>query len=177
MKDCEQCGKEHDGKFGSGKFCSRGCANKRSITGEKCRKTSETLKRKYANGEIKVWNKGICSPNTAVYKRNIEEVKSILDMSKRTTEKVLRRLKLPCSYCNWYIEGVVCDVYHIIPKSKGGSDLNNNLTYICPNCHRLASVGLINKFVTLEQQIGDEWKKYVFYKIENSNKIFEKKTT
>ena len=25
---CEQCGKEHDGTFGSGRFCSRSCSNK-----------------------------------------------------------------------------------------------------------------------------------------------------
>lgn len=26
---CEKCGKEHDGNFGSGRFCSRSCANSR----------------------------------------------------------------------------------------------------------------------------------------------------
>lgn len=25
---CEQCGKEHDGTFGSGRFCCRSCSNK-----------------------------------------------------------------------------------------------------------------------------------------------------
>lgn len=28
MAICEQCGKEHDGTFGSGRFCSRSCSNK-----------------------------------------------------------------------------------------------------------------------------------------------------
>lgn len=28
MSICEQCGKEHDGTFGSGRFCCRSCSNK-----------------------------------------------------------------------------------------------------------------------------------------------------
>ena len=32
MAICEKCGKEHDGSYGSGRFCSRHCANKRSIS-------------------------------------------------------------------------------------------------------------------------------------------------
>jgi hypothetical protein len=31
---CEKCGKEHDGAFGSGRFCSRGCSNSRKQTPE-----------------------------------------------------------------------------------------------------------------------------------------------
>ena len=39
---CERCGKEHDGGFGSGRFCNRSCANARvhsDITKAKIRKT------------------------------------------------------------------------------------------------------------------------------------------
>ena len=32
MKICEKCGKEHDGSFGSGRFCSRSCANSHDMT-------------------------------------------------------------------------------------------------------------------------------------------------
>ena len=32
MDTCEKCGKKHDGNFGSGRFCSRGCANSRIQT-------------------------------------------------------------------------------------------------------------------------------------------------
>ncbi len=31
---CEKCGKEHNGSFGSGRFCSRGCANSKVQTKE-----------------------------------------------------------------------------------------------------------------------------------------------
>lgn len=32
-KYCEKCGKQHDGTFGSGRFCSRSCANTRAHSG------------------------------------------------------------------------------------------------------------------------------------------------
>lgn len=41
---CERCGKEHDGSFGSGRFCSRSCANARTRTEESRKKTSESIR-------------------------------------------------------------------------------------------------------------------------------------
>ena len=40
MKICERCGAEHDGSFGSGRFCSRSCANARTHSDE----TKEKIK-------------------------------------------------------------------------------------------------------------------------------------
>jgi len=42
---CERCGKLHNGLFGSGRFCSRSCANKRTHTLETKRKIGEGVKR------------------------------------------------------------------------------------------------------------------------------------
>ena len=39
---CERCGKEHDGSFGSGRFCSRSCANSRKHSDETKRKMRES---------------------------------------------------------------------------------------------------------------------------------------
>lgn len=44
MKKCK-CGKEHDGSFGSGKFCSRSCANSRVWSEKDKIKKSESAKR------------------------------------------------------------------------------------------------------------------------------------
>lgn len=41
-----------------------------------------------------------------------------------------------CSYCGLAYD--LLDWHHIIPCSEGGSDDPDNLTYLCPNCHRLA---------------------------------------
>ena len=34
MKKCKSCGKDHEGTFGSGKYCNRSCANKRTHSKE-----------------------------------------------------------------------------------------------------------------------------------------------
>jgi len=49
---CEKCGKEHDGSYGTGRFCSISCANSRVKTKEVKKKISDSLK-----GNVP-WNKG-----------------------------------------------------------------------------------------------------------------------
>lgn len=41
---CKRCGKEHDGTFGSGKFCSRSCANTKIHSKETKEKISRSVK-------------------------------------------------------------------------------------------------------------------------------------
>ena len=54
---CIKCNNEHDGSFGSGKFCNRSCANSRTFTDE------TKIKKSLANkGLLKgkdTWNKGL----------------------------------------------------------------------------------------------------------------------
>jgi hypothetical protein len=50
---CIKCNREHDGSFGSGKYCSRSCANSRKFTTEAIEK-----KRKASLGKAP-WNKGL----------------------------------------------------------------------------------------------------------------------
>lgn len=49
---CEKCNKPHDGTFGSGRFCSRSCANSTTYTPERLAKLKETMKTKSS------WYKG-----------------------------------------------------------------------------------------------------------------------
>jgi hypothetical protein len=42
--NCEKCNKEHDGRFGSGRFCSRQCANSRNLSRETYKEISRKLK-------------------------------------------------------------------------------------------------------------------------------------
>ena len=53
MKRCIKCNKEHDGTFGSGKYCSVKCANSRTFSEESKKKKSE------ANKNQTPWNVGI----------------------------------------------------------------------------------------------------------------------
>jgi len=52
MKRCIKCDEEHDGTFGSGKYCSVKCANSRTFSEESKKKKSESNKNQIP------WNKG-----------------------------------------------------------------------------------------------------------------------
>lgn len=164
--NCENCNKVHDGSYGSGRFCTQKCARSFSTSKNRKeinRKVSETLGgpglTRKEQSELSRLSK------QASYERK-KKLTSILDVSKRTTQKILKRMKLPCSLCGWFYEGVSCDLHHIVPRSSGGSDENTNLTYICPNCHRLVHTGHIpiENLITLQDYIGESWKDYYFVK-------------
>lgn len=183
---CENCGKEHDGKFGSGRFCCRACANTRSHSLEQKLKCSQSLKKTFekikTEGRLceqcgKVYLSGDlsrklcfdCLPRTIRKAKVEKKPKSIYEVSRRTLVKILRRMELPCSCCGIFIDkSVVFDVHHIIPRKNGGSDEMDNLTYICPNCHRVAhtNVALLQKpLISISEyfeQQNKDWKDYYY---------------
>lgn len=69
--------------------------------------------------------------NTSNFKTN---PKTILELSKRTVQKIIKRSNLKCALCNW--DQACGDIHHIIELSQGGSNHMSNLVYVCPNCHR-----------------------------------------
>jgi predicted HNH restriction endonuclease len=172
MYKCENCGCDHDGNYGSGRFCSKTCARcfstkeKRKEINEKVSSTLiKKLNTKYSDltsDEIKKIKE---AKKHASYESNIE-LKTIFQLSKRTISKIFKRMCLPCSICGWFFNNVACDIHHITPKKNGGTDEHTNLTYVCPNCHRLIHSGKINpkSLVSLVDYIGDEWKKFYFIK-------------
>lgn len=186
-KFCERCGKEHDGSYGSGRFCSKKCANSRKLSEEQIKKISFSLK-EYYNGlekvgrECKTCGKIFyskdnsrkecfdCLPSTIKYVKIDKHAESILDLSKRTVGKVLKRLNLPCTCCGVHFDSVVFDIHHILPKKLGGTNDMSNLTYICPNCHRVAHSNpslLSNELISLEKYFLDndiDWKSVYYTK-------------
>lgn len=99
-----------------------------------------------------------CRRNVVHFKEHIE---SLLQMSKRTVAKVLKRVGAKCSMCGWCEAS--CDVHHIIPKSKGGSDTNDNLVILCPNCHRKVHDGVAT-FTEEEMKhkaVSTQWGKFI----------------
>ena len=160
--NCEYCNEEHNGSYGSGRFCNNKCARGFS-TKKNRKKINEKVSRTLSfDGLTKEERK---KEKHSSYIRETE-LHSILDVSKRTSIKILKRMKLPCSNCNWYVPNVAGDLHHIVEKKNGGSDDNDNLSYICPNCHRLVHSGIIksNELISLQDYIGDEWKQYYFVK-------------
>lgn len=111
-----------------------------------------------------------CLPTTIKHnaKNSSRKIKSIQDVSSRTASKILKRLELPCSCCGIYFPGVVFDIHHIISRKNGGVDDMTNITYICPNCHRIAHTNeslLPGKLVPLVEQLkslGKDWFDYYY---------------
>lgn len=173
---CEKCGKEFFEDWRKSRkarkkpcrFCSINCSNSRNISEEEKEKISKTLKEGYATGRIKSWNKGETkSENLNKFFKNKREdkPKTILELSSRTSSKILKRLNKPCSICGWQPpKNVALDIHHIIPISNGGNNEHKNLTYICPNCHRLAHYKIIKEeeFINLEEYLKNEWLEYYY---------------
>lgn len=146
--NCEnpKCNNDHDGSYGSGRFCSRSCANTNVHSEETKRRIGESLKERLNNPLLK----------------SKLDVNTLYELSSRTIRKVLKRMNLGCSVCGWK-EGVG-DLHHINGRKIKDADNHNNLTYVCPNHHRLIHENKINKktIITLEKQIGNKWKEYYY---------------
>ncbi len=183
-KKCEYCNAIFMAEHPKRKFCSRKCSglssipNHAPITEERNKKLSESMKKKYKEdsdykkrvslgvkryfeknpdkirkGEVA--SKAVAKSTKGKYRKN---AKSILEYSKRTISKIVRRIGLGCSYCGW--NECICDIHHINGKKIPDANNHNNLTMLCPNCHRKAHQGLIRKdeLINLNDYLGDKWK-------------------
>lgn len=54
-------------------------------------------------------------------------------------KRYMRKKHKGCQVCGW--DKDVCDVAHIIPRKRNGCYKEENLLYLCPNCHRLFDKG------------------------------------
>lgn len=174
--NCENCGKEikqdwrksRKAKKELLRFCSPQCSNARRHSKEQRLKASISLKAFYEKHPRTLSQKTKEKIGKSINKNN-KKSQSILDFSSRTTQKILKRIKeekdLGCSICGWKDD--VCDLHHIIPTGKGGSDKNSNLTYVCPNCHRLIHNGKIEEknIIVLDlffESNNIDWHKYFY---------------
>ncbi len=55
---------------------------------------------------------------------------------------LVKRFSDACMRCGWKL--APCDAHHILPRSKGGTQTLENGILLCPNCHRLADLGLVS---------------------------------
>lgn len=105
--------------------------------------------------------------------------KSLLDVSSRTTSKIITRMlddkKICCSICGW--DKARGDIHHINGRKILDADNHKNLCYLCPNCHRLAHKGKLKKeeLISLEVQIGNSWIDYFYGSFKTKTQIFEEK--
>lgn len=153
------------------KFCSLSCAcsynnkRKKPHTLKTKNKISDSLKKrfkKFGNSQKNSLIHSIAVGKKTRGRYKEQPPNSILKLSKRTVRKIFRRLKLPCSNCGW--KKGVGDIHHINGKKIKNPNDHKNLTYICPNCHRLAHEHKIKKekLINLEKYIKNKWKEFYY---------------
>jgi hypothetical protein len=178
MVQCKKCGSLHDGAFGSGKFCSRKCANSRDLSDgqkESIRKslikegTFEVVACKNCQKDFKApkrRNAKFCSRSCSDKMKMIDSEKratpdSIWKMSSRTRCKLLQRMGKGCCRCGW--NEAPCDLHHINGRDIPNPHASSNLTLLCPNCHRLYHTKKIgpNDVVSIDVYLSN-WKEYYY---------------
>lgn len=142
---CENCGKEHDGTYGSGRFCNTICSHSFSskTNNEKRRSNiSKTFKeKKYSFQHLsKEIRKSMTIKAHEVLKEKREWLYNHgkwedlpLSYKKR---KILEEQNGKCLICglySWRGKPLVLHLDHIDGNKKNYS--RENLRYICPNCH------------------------------------------
>ena len=71
-------------------------------------------------------------------------------------------MNLGCCVCGW--KDGSCDIHHINGKKISNFDLHFNLTYLCPNHHRLAHENKLKKeeMISLDVFLPENWKDYYY---------------
>jgi hypothetical protein len=168
---CKNCSKEFECHEKRQVFCSRRCAgiynnqNKQPLTPDQKSKISQSLKAYFQEHPEKVRRGEIAAESVARYTRGKYHTyppDTIKKLSKRTITKIMRRMNLGCSRCGWKED--VSDIHHISGRKVENPDHHDNLTYICPNCHRLVHSGKLDasELITLTKFIGDRWKEHYY---------------
>lgn len=168
---CIKCGKEFYGDWRKSKkskskplkYCSLSCSNSHRLTPEVRAKISAGVKKEQAENPRRWTEEKKKQIGRSINKdKPKKKPSSILEVSSRTAKKIALRMNLSCCLCGW--NEAACDLHHIFPSSKGGSNSNSNLTNVCPNCHRKIHSGLIRPedLIPLSEQIGDKWLEYYY---------------
>lgn len=169
-KQCKECNNEFKTKW-KGIFCSRSCAtkfnNKRRPpeSDETRRKKSESLKRAHKEHPEYFPRSANHSKEVGEYtkgKYKGDSITSILDVSKRTASKILKRLNIGCCICGW--KEASCDIHHINGRNVEDADGHWNLTCVCPNHHRMYHNKKLKKedFIPLTKYFPENWKEMYY---------------
>ena len=151
---CQKCSKEHNGSFGSGKFCSRACANSRFKSEETKLKVSSSIKEGIESGRIiPTSRKGIkmSTPRTDEHTQKIAQgIKQAWDQKGRKTNeqkkagvkaavyayRARKRNAVPANADLSLIKRIYeltpvgYQVDHIVPLAVGGLHHQDNLQYL-----------------------------------------------
>jgi hypothetical protein len=143
---CEnnKCEVDHEGLFGSGRFCCRSCANAFSTQKNSASRNSKISKALSGRPTgLKTYN-WTDEQRAKAATRNKELANNRFKNSSweqlpksRRREKILEEQNKLCAVCNcsqiWNSKKLVFQLDHISGNRKDES--RNNLRLICPNCH------------------------------------------
>lgn len=169
-RPCPACGNLVTSRDSRTRYCSLSCAvstnNRKRLLGKGARrKISESLKAYYAKHkpteeDREKMRRAVGKSTRGRFRP--ESPESILELSSRTKIKVLQRLAIGCCICGWH--KAPCDLHHMGGRKIKNADHHSNLTYVCPNCHRMIHHGLIpvEHLTPLSRQVGSSWKKHYY---------------
>lgn len=151
MKKCECCDNEHDGAYGSGRFCCSYCA--RSFTTKAKRQqinliVSKKLKGRKVGGSFKKGHDPNRKPFTyeeqlkgvgirlknlqELYKNGTWEQQPILEKRRRVITEQNSKCK-KCKNHDWMGEKLIIEIHHVDGNNNNWA--RENLEGLCPNCH------------------------------------------
>lgn len=146
---CENCSNEHDGTFGSGRFCSKPCSrsfstkNKRADINAKVSKTlsGRTLSIEHRNNLKSYWKSDKIVGRAVRQPQPIEEL--LVEHGFVSTQHIKRRLLKEglkihvCEDCGIGDEYNGKPIVHQLHHKNGNPKDHriNNLQILCPNCH------------------------------------------
>ena len=142
QKKCKYCKETFETCESRSKFCSRSCSashnnSNRTLTQKTKSRISKAVK-KYHKENPSAEHVNECEKCGCIFKGYVQKDRkshcdkckrrtpkkgdavNILEFSKRTTQKILKRANKGCELCGW--DKAACDLHHITERSKGGSD-------------------------------------------------------
>lgn len=163
IKTCLNCNNEFEAERNRNKFCNLSCSGKfnakKTNSPEKNKERSETMKLAWKNNtyNFSIGEKHAKAVGKYTKGRHKVNPKSIMELSLRTVQKIVKRISLCCSVCGWN-EGT-CDIHHINGRKIPNAHDHKNLTCVCPNHHRLIHEGKIDKSTlkTLDEILPKNW--------------------
>jgi 5-methylcytosine-specific restriction endonuclease McrA len=152
---CEYCEKEHDGSYGSGRFCGFVCKQRFALASRLNTGTQEFRDKLLLN--LKIANQANKTPEViekqrATRKKNARKTR--LERLGQYKSKDQTRLALieargeKCEVCgisSWQQKSIVFQLHHIDGNSSNNS--LKNIQLLCPNCHsQTSNYGTKNAF-------------------------------
>lgn len=148
---CEKCGKEHNGNYGSGRFCSLKCSksfstslNRQEISaklsgkvktgGKNFSSEADNRRRKYSKEDREKSRVAFAEKKYNEYLNTSFDDLS-LKLKKRRVIEEQGGVCLWCGNNHWLSQTLVLELDHIDGNNTNHN--RNNLRALCPNCHSL----------------------------------------